>query len=68
VQSSSLRKSENFQNLARYAEFLLEINLKILLRKTGPRLNLKFTLKSLHIHPEPISNEGKEKFLVQAKN
>ncbi len=32
-----------------HAEFLLEINLKILLRKTGVRLNLKIELISLHI-------------------
>ena len=37
--------------LAWYAEFLLEIDLKILLRKTGTRLNLKITLISLHIDP-----------------
>jgi hypothetical protein len=34
-----------------YAEFLLEINLKILLGKTGGRLNFKITLISLHIYP-----------------
>ncbi len=33
------------------AEFLLEINLKILLRKAGARLNFKIALKSLHIDP-----------------
>jgi hypothetical protein len=37
--------------LAWYAEFFLEINLKILLRKTGARLNFKIALISLHIHP-----------------
>jgi hypothetical protein len=31
---------------ALYAEFLLEIHLKILPRKTGARLNLKITLIS----------------------
>jgi hypothetical protein len=30
---------------------LLEINLKILLRKTGERLNFKIALISLHIDP-----------------
>jgi hypothetical protein len=39
-------------DLAWYAEFLLEIDLKILLRKTGARLNLKLRLISLHIDPE----------------
>jgi hypothetical protein len=34
---------------ARYAELLLEINLKILLRKTGARLNFKIALIYLHI-------------------
>jgi hypothetical protein len=34
-----------------YAEFLLEIDLKTLLRKTGARLNFKITLISLHIDP-----------------
>jgi hypothetical protein len=34
-----------------YAEFLLEIDLKILMRKTGARLILKIELKSLHINP-----------------
>jgi hypothetical protein len=34
-----------------YAEFLLEIDLKILPRKTGGRLNFKIALISLHIHP-----------------
>jgi hypothetical protein len=34
-----------------YAEFLLEINLKILLRKTEARLIFKITLISLHIEP-----------------
>ncbi len=37
---------------ASYAEFLLEIDLKILLRKTGARLNFKIELISLHIDPE----------------
>ena len=35
----------------RKAEFLLEINLKNLPRKTGARLNLKIVLVSLHIDP-----------------
>jgi hypothetical protein len=34
-----------------YAEFVLEINLKILLTKTGARLNFKIALISLHIDP-----------------
>jgi hypothetical protein len=34
-----------------YAEFLLEINLKILLRKTGARLIFKIAHMSLHIDP-----------------
>jgi hypothetical protein len=34
-----------------YVEFLLEIDFKILLRKTGTRLNLKIELISLHIDP-----------------
>jgi hypothetical protein len=37
--------------LAWYAEFLLEIDLKILLRKTGARLNFKIALISLHTDP-----------------
>jgi hypothetical protein len=39
------------RHLAWYAEFLFEINLKILLRKTRARLNFKITLISLHIDP-----------------
>jgi hypothetical protein len=35
-----------------YAEFLLEIYLKILLIKTGARLNFKIALISLHIDPD----------------
>jgi hypothetical protein len=38
--------------LAWYAEFLLEIDLKILLRKTRARLNFKVALISLHIDPD----------------
>jgi hypothetical protein len=38
--------------LAWYAEFLLEINLIILLRKTGARLIFKIALISLQIGPE----------------
>jgi hypothetical protein len=34
-----------------YAEFLLEIDLKVLLRKTGARLIFKIALISLHIDP-----------------
>jgi hypothetical protein len=36
-----------------YAEFLLEIDLKYSLIKTGARLNLKIKLISLHIGPDP---------------
>jgi hypothetical protein len=39
------------KKLARYAEFLLEIDLQILLRKTGVRLILKIKHISLHIDP-----------------
>jgi hypothetical protein len=39
------------RHLAWYAELLLEIDLKILLRKTGARLIFKITLISLHIDP-----------------
>jgi hypothetical protein len=39
------------RKLACYAEFLLDINLKILLRKTGVRLNLKIELVYLNIDP-----------------
>ncbi len=35
-----------------YAEFMLEIDLEVLLRKTGARLNLKIDLIFLHINPE----------------
>jgi hypothetical protein len=45
-----------YWDLAWYAEFILEINLKILLRKTGARLNFKIALISLHIDPGPTSN------------
>jgi hypothetical protein len=38
--------------LAWYAEFLLEIDLKILIIKTGARLNFKIALTSLHIWPD----------------
>ncbi len=38
-------------NQARYAEFLLENDLQILLRKTGARLTLAIKLISLHIDP-----------------
>jgi hypothetical protein len=41
-----------FCELAWYAEFLLEIDLKILLKKTGARLIFKIALISLHIDPE----------------
>jgi hypothetical protein len=39
------------EGLAWYAEFLLEIDLKILLRKTGARLSFKIALLSLHVDP-----------------
>ena len=35
-----------------YAEFLLRIDLQILLEKTRARLNLKIMLKSLHTDPD----------------
>jgi hypothetical protein len=43
-----------------YAEFLLEVILKILLRKTGVRLNFKIALISLHIDPgfNPINQKN----------
>jgi hypothetical protein len=41
------------RDLAWYAEFLLELDLKILLRKTGTRLIFKIILLFLHIDPEP---------------
>jgi hypothetical protein len=37
-----------------YAEFLLEMDLKILLRKIGARLIFKIALISLHIDPALI--------------
>jgi hypothetical protein len=40
------------QHLAWYAEFLLKMDLKILLRKTGGRLIFKIALISLHIDPD----------------
>jgi hypothetical protein len=43
--------------LAWYAEFLLEINLKIFQRKTGARLISKIALVSLHINPGPVSKQ-----------
>jgi hypothetical protein len=39
---------------AQYTELLLEIELKILLGKTGARLNLKIKLISLHTGPDII--------------
>jgi hypothetical protein len=39
-----------------YAENLLKIDLKILLRKTGARLNFKIALISLHIDPGDKKN------------
>jgi hypothetical protein len=40
------------KTLAWYAEFLLEINLRILSRKIGARLNFKIALISLHSDPD----------------
>ncbi len=39
------------EDQAWYAEFMLEIDLKFLLRKTGARLNFKIALTSLDIDP-----------------
>jgi hypothetical protein len=44
--------------LAQWAEFLLEMDLKILLRKTGARLNFKIALISLHIDPDLENTEN----------
>jgi hypothetical protein len=41
-----------YRDQAWYAELMLEIDLKILLRKTGARLIFKIALISLHIDPE----------------
>jgi hypothetical protein len=49
--------SNNSPTLAWYAEFLLEIHLKVLLRKTGARLNFKIALISLHIDPGLICRD-----------
>jgi hypothetical protein len=49
-----VRASKLVEHQAWYAEFLLEIDLKILLRKTGARLNLKISLISLHIDPRLV--------------
>jgi hypothetical protein len=51
------------EDLAWYAEFLLEIDLKILLRKIGARLIFKIALISLHIDlvPRPLSKLSIEK-------
>jgi hypothetical protein len=46
-------QSRELRSQVWYAEFLLEIDLKILLRKIGARLNFKIALKSLHIDPGP---------------
>jgi hypothetical protein len=45
-----------------YAELLLEMDLKILLRKTGARLNFKIALISLHIDPDQ-QNHNNEIFV-----
>jgi hypothetical protein len=44
-------KNNSSKDQAWYAEFLIEINLKILLRKTGERLIFKIAFMSLHIAP-----------------
>jgi hypothetical protein len=44
--------------LAWYAEFLVEIDLKNLLRKTVTRFNLKIILISLHIDPGLVFDRG----------
>jgi hypothetical protein len=41
-----------YSDCMNHAEFLLEIDLKILLRKTGARLNFKIALTSLHTEPD----------------
>jgi hypothetical protein len=46
-----------------YAESLLEIDLGILLRKTGARLNFKIALVSLHIHPKAMQVNYSNHFL-----
>jgi hypothetical protein len=49
----ALRPTPNFYEIhSWYAEFLREIDLKILLRKTVARLNFKITLMSLQIDPD----------------
>jgi hypothetical protein len=49
---NALKPDPEYQ--AWYAEFLLEIDLKILLRKTGARLIFKIALTSLHIDSDTI--------------
>jgi hypothetical protein len=48
-----LKQELNVPVQAWYAEFLLEIDLKILLRKAGARLIFKIALISLHIDSGP---------------
>jgi hypothetical protein len=48
---------KRFGDLGSYTEFLLEINLKILLRKPGARLIFKIALIYLHIDPRLIYRE-----------
>ncbi len=50
--SSVVHELKQASSLAWYAEFLLEINLKVLLRKTGARLIFKIVFMSLHIESE----------------
>jgi hypothetical protein len=51
--------------VAWYAEFLLEIDLEILLRKTGARLNFKIAIVSLHIHPVLLLTGAKKFFSLK---
>jgi hypothetical protein len=46
------KTSEITLEQAKFAEFLLEIDQKILPRKIGAGLNFKITLASLHINPD----------------
>jgi hypothetical protein len=48
------------QVLAWYAEFLLEIDLEVLHRKTGARLNIKITF--IYVHFDPGARRSNFKF------
>jgi hypothetical protein len=48
-EETAAKSFDFFTEQAWYAEFLLEINHKILLKKTGTRLIFKIALISLHI-------------------